>query len=99
MSLKERDFKKRETVVEDIVGLVMTTSQLFQDPTLTQIGASARAWKERYEATERMELRGEVMASRGGVSSNLNEFILLNNNELSDLTILDLSPNNPSRPI
>ena len=61
MSLKEHDFNKRETVVEDIVGLVMTTSQLVHEPTLTWIGASARAWKERSKAVERMELREEAM--------------------------------------
>ena len=51
-----------------------------QEPTLTQIGASTRAWKERSEVAERMELRKEAMAGRGGMSSNLNELILLNNN-------------------
>ena len=50
------------------------------EPTLTWIGASAWAWKERIEAAERMELREEAMVVRGGMSSNLNELILFNNN-------------------
>ena len=50
------------------------------EPTLTWIGASAWAWKERIEAAERMELREEAMVGRGGMSSNLNELILFNNN-------------------
>ena len=62
------------------MGLVMTTSQLVHKPTLTRIGSSAQAWKERSEVAERMELREEAMVGRGGMSSNLNELILLNNN-------------------
>ena len=59
--MKEHDLKKRETIVEDMVGLAMTMSQSVHDPTLTRIGVSARAWKERSKAVERMELREEAM--------------------------------------
>ena len=47
--MKEHDFKKRETVGEDMVGLLMTTSQSVHEPTLTRTWASTQEWKERSE--------------------------------------------------
>ena len=58
---------------------------------------------------QRMEMREEAMVGRGGMSSNLNELILLNNNlygclnpnigHVSGLTVLDLSSNSLSGPL
>ena len=59
--MKEHDLKKRETIVEDMVGLAMTMSQSVHEPTLTRIGVSTRAWKERSKSAKRMELTEEAM--------------------------------------